>query len=700
MKSIQNKIHLHLYDILLFYVSIVSIFCILLLSISKYSAFRVLILGAVVLSIFFLIFKPILILKDERFGILLPFILFIAIVLRLPGYLYVMGGQDQGTYINMSRQYELQGSLYYTDHFRQTLNDAQKKLYDKHMPYLLPGFQQWGPDRSHYVMKFYPLHPAWMAIFGTLFGRDNRVLSLTFFSLISIVSFYLLGYEISGKNKRVGYVIALLLALNPTHVFFSKFPVTELVALAFTSSSYYYLLKYYKDNINQKQNSFDLILSLLMINGFFYTRMSSFMYIPFYCLMAVVVIFFVKNLTVKKHLLIYLFSVGISFSISYLFYRFLLTPLFYEVYGPYVKQYLGTHSEWKLLSMFIFFIFTIFFVSKLKSNRLSSFFKSFGYALMSLLSLLFFLLVFYKSIFMVVHEGSLYTDKVIRWVRPFLGWEGFRHITMFQVVNSISLPVLILLIFWNTRSFIRSIKNKYPLNPAFFFLSSFIWNFVLIYTFWGNNFLYNYYHSRYILSEIIPYTLLLASVVFLEMWQEEKYLYKRAAQLLFLTTILYFCVFTSVQMLGKEMPGLYSYNLVDRIVSEKDILFINKDYRSGSAMMAPLKYYYNKNIFITDEGTDLLENPVLHSLSNSFQGKYLLMEGRPIAKVGKLTSRTLKLTYSYFSVGISCSAHTYSYLPESLSIGLEMQKPFGCLSLPRKYNVVYKTLELYSFDRY
>lgn len=217
MRNPQKTLQLHLYEILLFYVSVVSIFCILLLSVSKFSAFRVLVLSAIVLIIFFLIFKPILILKDERFGVLLPFILFIALVLRLPTYLYVMGGQDEGTYINMSRQYELQGSLYYTDYFRQTLNDDQKKLYDKHMPYLLPGFQQWGPDRSHYVMKFYPLHPAWMAIFGALFGRDNRVLSLTFFSLISIVSFYLLGYEISGRSKRTGYLIALLLALNPTH---------------------------------------------------------------------------------------------------------------------------------------------------------------------------------------------------------------------------------------------------------------------------------------------------------------------------------------------------------------------------------------------------------------------------------------------------------------------------------------------------
>ncbi len=196
-------------------------------------------------------------------------LILMALLFRAEPYFYVMGGQDQGVYVNMSAVFERTSQIFQKDHVaRQIKAESIRKLYERYNYKLeentelrlegekegvyLPGIYIKDIDRSEFVFQFYHLHPIWMAIFGHLFGIQNSVYSLTLFSVLSVVYLYLLAFELSG-SRRLAFISGALIALNPLHAFFSKFPVTEVVALFFSSASFYYLLRYYKTSLGNRE---------------------------------------------------------------------------------------------------------------------------------------------------------------------------------------------------------------------------------------------------------------------------------------------------------------------------------------------------------------------------------------------------------------------------------------------------------------
>jgi len=636
---------MYLFDLFLLFISVTSIFNIALLAAGRFSAYNTLALGLVTSFLIIKIFKLRIKLKDKRFDKWVFLILLLALVFRYKPYLYIMGAQDQGTYVLMSRQYELQGSLNYHDYFRDTLTKEQQKLYDKHGPYLLPGFQKWGSDRSNFIMKLYPLHPSWMAIFGSIFGRDNRVYSLTMFSLISIYALYLLGYEMSGK-KRAGYLAALFLAVNPAHAFFSKFPVTEIVALAFTSSSFYYLLKYY-----HKPNRFYLILSALLINVFYYTRMSSFMYIPFYYLIAVLVVLIVKNKNVKRDLLIYLAFVFALFGISFLFYKEFMSALFYEIYRPYVLAFGGNKFLLGIITMLA--VLSIKFWRDLKKKQ--------------------------QQNFIHLADKVLPATMLLAMIVPIIRSVATSPFTKTFLYGTILYISPIILVLYPV--FVLQICKK---SKELYLLAVFTTLFFVITTSFILKVPNHYYHLRYAISEVVPFYLLLGA---LTLDQIQK---RRTLILVITITILCFIPFTLIQTQGTEGPQTSSYKEIFQAVGKNDLLLVNKNYRSGSAMMAPLKYFYNLNTFIIDKTEDLA-NPNVTQLTTKFDKTFLLTD--EILK-DKEKLKDIRIRYSYFNTSNQYSTHAYSYLP------IESQKQIinetlTCFLPPTSYYTVYKDLYLY-----
>lgn len=636
---------MYLFDLFLLFISITSIFNIVLLTIGKFSALNALTFALVISLLIIKIFKLRIKLKDERFDKWIFLILLLALAFRYKPYLYIMGAQDQGTYVLMSRQYELQGSLNYHDYFRDTLTKEQQELYDKHDPYLLPGFQKWGSDRSNFIMKLYPLHPSWMAIFGSIFGRDNRVYSLTMFSLISIYALYLLGYEMSGK-KRAGYLAALFLAVNPAHTFFSKFPVTEIVALAFTSSSFYYLLKYY-----HKPNRFYLIISALLINAFYYTRMSSFMYMPFYYLLTASVVLIIKNKNVKKDLLIYLAFVFALFGISFLFYKEQMPALFYEIYHSYFLA-LGA-NKFLLGIIAMFAVLPIKILGELKKRQQKNIIYLANRILPATL-----LLTTAIPIILSVTTSS------------------FTKTLLYGTILHIS-PIILALY----PVFVLRICKK---SKELYLLAIFIAFFFVIATSLILEIPYHYYHLRYAISEVIPFYLLLGALTFDQIHK------KRTLILGVIITILCFIPFTLIQTQGTEGPQINSYKEIVQTIGKNDLLLVNKNYRSGSAMMAPLKYFYNLNTLIIDKTEDLAD-PNITSLTAKFDKTFLLTD-ETLKDKEKL--KDIKIKYGYFNTPNQCSTHAYSYL------SIESQKQIingtlACFLPPTSYYTVYEDLYLY-----
>ncbi|MCB0343583.1 MAG: glycoside hydrolase family 99-like domain-containing protein [Bdellovibrionales bacterium] len=208
-----------------------------------------------------------------------------AVVLRFPPSNYFAGGQDQGIYVNMGNHFALNGEVFVHDDMPQLLhsNERLSEFYRKHtysgldkrdeIPFareLLPGLYFDHENSSIFVPQFYHLHPLWLAISHLLFGEANTTLILLPFSLLCIVSVYLLAKTLTGSSA-VGLISAAMLAANPAHSYFAKFPVSETVAGAFVLIAFYFFARAHE------KNSYYLTLSALAFGAAFFTRISGFM---------------------------------------------------------------------------------------------------------------------------------------------------------------------------------------------------------------------------------------------------------------------------------------------------------------------------------------------------------------------------------------------------------------------------------------
>ena len=329
MKKLRRQITI--IDIFIVYICFVSLLNVFLLSINYFYPFLSPFLALVLLVIILLIFKIRVVKERKSLSWFLIPILLVALLLRLSPNLYLTGGQDQGTYVSLSKQYQENHSLYIEDELREELPQDGQKLYDRSNIFL--GLELIDKEASTYIMPFYPVSPSWMAIFGEILGSDNRVYALTMFGVLSVLGMYLFSYEISDKNKKVGLLASFILAINPLHVYFSRVPLTEIVALTFFLFSFYYLMRYLSNRKGGKRDVLSLFLSLLTINVFFYTRMTAMFYLPVIILFCILSYLFVKDKDSRRTLGIYTLIWIFTFAVSYLFYAIKIPFLFNLIIG-------------------------------------------------------------------------------------------------------------------------------------------------------------------------------------------------------------------------------------------------------------------------------------------------------------------------------------------------------------------------------
>lgn len=240
---------------------------------------------------------------------------------RLPAYHYVLGSQDEGLYVNISHYIERTGGIDVRD---TTLDKLAGSPYAE--TYLannrigesfLPGVYAPSERAGALEFQFYHLFPIWMALFIGLFGTEFGVYALTFFGWLSVIFFYRLALTISS-SRRVALVAGLLLALNPLHVFFSKFPVTEVPTLAFSLAGFAYLAAFWSASKSPGSQR------LLWISGFcfgalFVTRISGFMYLPFFVVMAVASVVMDGDPARRKAISIWVLGVIILYGLSVIY---------------------------------------------------------------------------------------------------------------------------------------------------------------------------------------------------------------------------------------------------------------------------------------------------------------------------------------------------------------------------------------------
>ena len=573
----------------------------------------------------------------HKIPIVLLVVLLVALFFRARPFLYIPSGQDQGTYVTMSATYEKTGSTFITDEVRKrAVESGLQEYYDRFNQYRqynaikgeyegthVPGMYIKNLSESLYVYQFYPLHPLWMALIGKFFGDSNRVYSLVFFSLLSIVGFYLLCLKLTEGHETTAAVIAIFLALNPLHAFFSKFPVSEIVALAFSSLGFLYLIKYYQDASNGHFKLFYLILSAGLFTCMFFTRISGFIYMPFFYLMLIITILFEKEKSVQKHLIVYFISIFILFAVSVAYGMYYSYPYSHDIYKKSFR--LLFHNDWQTKLSYLIIAAILFLpILWLLKDRIAKLiipFREHVSILVYSAVLIVIIMAFYKA-YLLAFTDTFVGDGWIsgRYKMAGRGWESVRHSNVFAVMLYLS-PLGFLLFLYGH---IRSIR-KQNINVMGVALAVFLAMFWYVGTVMRFTTPYHFYFSRYFLSEIVPFSLLSISIVFADLINRDTRS-KMIAIILCAGIVVYFGNYTVHQISKRGADGAYaSLKQIQNHLGQNDLLLIH---RKGfnfdiQKIKLPLAHYFSLNVCEFEKIADL-EFVLKGEFLDNFEGVYIL----------------------------------------------------------------------------
>ncbi|MCK9368657.1 glycosyltransferase family 39 protein [Candidatus Dojkabacteria bacterium] len=593
-----------LYEIIILFFGFLGLTSVLLLTFGAFKPLYSIIISFVLLLSTILIFKWKIVLKDSRFNWIILLILLIALVMRVQPWIYLDGGQDEGVYISMSKQFENTGGIEFKDNVTEYLKGDLLKLYQDTKGYFVAGLATENTEgENHFI--FYPLHPALLSITGFALGDNNRSYELTIFSIISVIGAYLLAYEIS-KKKIAGYIAAGLLVVSPLHLYFSRFPVGEMLALAFTLNTLYFLLKAWKT-----KESIYFLLTLMLINMMLYLRMTWIVSLPFYLLLLLAIFTYEKDKIVIKKWAVWGALVLISFLLSSLFY-YLKLPDLYILFYKKIFKYIPEIPFYVLLFSIPLVYFLL--VKYLKKYLKLIFDFIFKYkAILFYLMLVFIIYLsasnFYSMAFTDKYLGT-YWDK--HWEMSGVGWYALKDMPISSVI--LYLSPLGFLLFTILISKIKRIESSF----LFFFLFLFLgFNAAIVrYT------PYQFYYARYQLSEIVPIIYIFISIYLVMLLDKKK---KFWFYFLIIPLFLYnafFCVFQYQGYVGTT-PKVY--NEIQNITgTENVVIYYNPTNWHDNYIFTPLKYYFNQpaintdvlnNIFIYGDGIMKNTNKKVYVLS-------------------------------------------------------------------------------------
>ena len=364
-----RSIELGLVDLLVAFIVITSGIMVLQLVMGVFEPKRSLFISLLTCLVVGLVFvRQVVLPKSERYIAGLIFMGLLILMPRWSPFLYVEGGQDEGIYVSMSSHFTSTGGWRIRDKVREPLSEIQKIEYDKlnsqDLNVLIPdkyeGLHQPGIyigdlDKSLYVFQFYPLHPLWMGLASKILGDSNRIYSVVMFSLLNILMLSLIVYELTDRQRLPAYIAAGLLAINPMHVFLSRFPVTENTTIFFSASAIYYLIRYFKGREKNSEKLWHLILSAGAWAGMFFCHIGGFLYMPFLLL---VILFGVVSANSKVRLyqiitygvvvfIVYVLSLWYGMTCSF--------PYSFDIYNQLFSKRIGGFftENWFYISIYI-----------------------------------------------------------------------------------------------------------------------------------------------------------------------------------------------------------------------------------------------------------------------------------------------------------------------------------------------------------
>jgi len=542
---------------------------------------------------------------------------------RLPAFHYVLGGQDEGIYVNVSSHIVRTGGVRVSDDIVGKLMGtpalSQYLASNRLSGGFLAGIYSSDTNLSALEFQFYHLFPVWMALVAGVFGLTAGVYALTLFALLSVLFAYRLVLTLTGQH-RAALLAAILLALNPLHAFFSKFPVTEVPTLACSLAGFCYLAAYWKASPEQRRLRV-LFLALGAFASLFFMRISGFMYVPFFialaCLSALRDEDKVRKWAVQAWvlavLLAYVVSViyGLVWSHSYAsdIYRLALGGVF----GPSWRRRIGA------ICALAFMLWT----TCLWLPQTSAWRKRLGNLLIDPVRVLPAVCVLASLVVIVLRVHWLgwtqhYANDVglnAEFILSGSHWRALKATSFAQLAVYMD-PLLLFaglgLLCWPRRD---PATEYMRLVTAGFTVYVLVLQWIVP---------YGPYYARYLLSEALPYLILFVVCI----WASLRAGYGRGLLGTVLALSVAYAGIVSAGQLGKqENEGLYASlgELVSHVDTSDVILLDSMDagLPDTSEIKTPLLYIFGKQV-VTVSDADLADPTYLMAIGQQFDDMYLI----------------------------------------------------------------------------
>lgn len=580
----------------------------------------------------------------NRFHILA--ILMVALIFRLTPFHHVFGGQDQGVYVNIASVIERTGSIQAKDAVIDLFagDHYQRYLQDNYAPgYYLPGVYRFrGEDgRERIQFQFYHLFPIWMALFEGIFGAKGGVYALTFLSLLSLLFCYKL-VELLTDEPRCGFAAALLLAVNPLHSFFSKWPVTEAPTLMFGLAGYLCLLAYYRtskqDPLRAKRL---LILSAFSFGCLFFTRISGFIYLPLLFSIYAAAVFarrpdgFSRDIAVWFFGVVGLYALSVWYGIAYSYFysRDIYSMSFSRIFGDrWLEGIAMISAVFMTGSVAIYVLRTRSIACKAADflARKRDILMGFGFMAVGLGAA--------YRIYALGFTDRYASDAWIQgmWKLANQGWESVMASSLVVTAVAVTPFVIVPFIYFMLSGSRSGIFDLVKIAVLTIFAYLGIMQFFIP---------YQPYYDRYLLSEFVPYIVI--SVVVAWSAMPSGFLKKAFSCCLVIGGIMA-CSLSLLHVGKEEQRGAFDdLHRIVKDVGDRDAILLNAG-DMVAQIKTPLVYKFGKNVISI--GNESIKNTsYMNFILHNFDNVFLLSAEETVRRDDWIPCGTRRVTYESFN---------------------------------------------------
>jgi len=528
-------------------------------------------------------------------------LLLVCLFFRLPTFNYVLGGQDEGLYVNIAHYIERTGGIEVRDITLDKLEgtpfvdrylseNRQIRAYSGPLKggSFVSGVYVNGPTDSGLSFQFYHLFPVWMALFAGLFGGTLAVYALTFFALLSVVFMYRLALALTD-SPRAALIAGLLLALNPLHAFFSKFPVTEVPTLAFSLIGFTYLARFWKGEAGSRYKRW-LLLSMLGFGALFVTRISGFMYIPFFIALAVASAAIDTDRQRQRAIQFWVLGVTVLYAISVAYGLHWSDQYAHDIYRLSFEHIFPRHWQTGVTAVVLLLMIVWLGLVALAQGSKRVYVERFLVSPMR------------RALGLIIIAGlvlGIYKIYQLGWTSRFVGdygldtvwglsnshWRALRASSLATLVVYLG-PVLPL-------AFLLTALRRQS-EPSHEFLRLFVAGFLVYILVLQWIVPYGPYYARYLLSEVVPYMLLFVVVVWARMPAGGT---RRALSVTLAITLFYSTGAATAQLGKNESDGLYeSLTQLLAPVDSADVVLLDvmdPGLPDNSELKTPIKFIFD-----------------------------------------------------------------------------------------------------------